>query len=622
MLSQPVWRQHTSEEYKVFLLDNSISMSQENENGTLFMQAKKTIKEYIQNSFPEQEFILQKTQGSSLPLVPLAKINILEAVDDVQIENKGNYAQKRIEDISQYLKRQQKNATIYIVTDGQRTQWAGRLSLSSKITHPIKFIKVEYLNPVDNVSISNIEVKDDHPTSASLAVTVKNYGKDITQNITLSLEHNQELVSSINQSLVPQAEDTFTFTIDRSLSSRFWVGNIVLGGDGFILDNERPVVIEFPNPLTIYHIQDESYKGSSYSYINTVLKAIAQLFSGWDVIVQDVEKLVTSPSVSPSIWILDELKTCSRLLWEKMYQHVKKGGSIILLPSPQSNLSSYNQCLADFGINTFVSIQGSYGDTTAVDYIQKLPEIPSVEELFLKEDQSPIQIETIELYYYFMFEPSPDQSGVKSLLTTQEGHSLIIHRPIEIGHIMVWGWGLGDGWSSIPATSLTAPFLYAMLKYIGGNKDVKLTKHVLGNSFLLPVLEEPPPLNLLLNGVSYTSSIEVINNLVRIRHSDTDWEPGIMKMINEKGDSYYMAIESPSLESDMSIYLSSMNWGEYRNVWLEPDEVISAKKIDQHYSISSILIFSLPLWGILLLSVLFFLLLEIIIELVFNRIYF
>ncbi|NBC65687.1 MAG: VWA domain-containing protein, partial [Bacteroidetes bacterium] len=108
------------------LIDNSPTMNRVDRNGPYSEQAKNAVRDILSIAGDDDRILIDVTNGGSLNVPLISQRAALNRLEDIGTVNAGNYLADRLQSVADRLmEADQPNKILYLITDGQESQFSG-----------------------------------------------------------------------------------------------------------------------------------------------------------------------------------------------------------------------------------------------------------------------------------------------------------------------------------------------------------------------------------------------------------------------------------------------------------------------------------------------------------------
>jgi len=339
-------------------LDNSLSMQAKGENGELLKSAAQQIIENNTNPNSIVSLITNNKTFKNLDTKSLKDelINLKYYPNKTDLNTVLLKAQSLASNKENTL-----NKTI-IISDFQAINLISKPDFS-KINVSINFVKL-VPKTINNFYIDSGSIEENSTSNTSVKVVVKSSQKS-TSSIPISLFNNSKLVGKTTSKFVNSNSSTVQFTIPNSTNFK---GEISLIDDALQFDNDFYFSISKPDKIAILNIGNIAeflpriYSENEFSYSTTPLQNL------------NYNKLQYQHLI-----VLNELKNIPTELINSLKDFSKNGGSLVVIPSANINIDSYNTFLQDLNLGKISTKIETEHKITTINY-----EHPLLKDVFEK----------------------------------------------------------------------------------------------------------------------------------------------------------------------------------------------------------------------------------------------
>ncbi len=422
-------------------VDNSFSMEAIGKNGTLIEQAKSKAAEIAKAYKPSDKFQLLTNDFEARHQRLMNREEFLQQLEEVKIS-------PSVRSLSEILSRQQealntanaKKPLAYLLSDFQKTMVdldkvkkdtnlsIRMLPFESQKTGNVFIDSCWFASPVRKVN-----------ETIHLLARIKNLSDDAIENIPVKLMINGKQKSP--GSVTIPANSSVVDTINFTLSETGWQdGEIAIADHPITFDdnyffsfeiNERINVLCINGDKSNYYLDHLFGNDSSFVFKNSSEKTID--YSGFN---------------NEQVIILNELPNISSGLSQELVKYVKKGGSLLVIPSADISTSSYNEMLQTFGCNTFGNLMNSSNKVRKINLEDEV-----YKEVFTKINDN-IDLPVVNKHYSIV---KTSKSNEMPLLTLDNGESFLSKYPVEKGKVYVTSAPLNKEFSNFTQHAIFVP---------------------------------------------------------------------------------------------------------------------------------------------------------------------
>lgn len=304
----------------VIYLDNSFSMQAKGSEGALLTRA---VQDILLNS-PDEEISIFTNDRTYKNIRPK---NIKNELLDLP------YASEQLDYKTVFLKGKQlfsseKNTRkgLILISDFQKKN--ERLNIENNSTITVELVKLSPEN-VDNIGIERVRVLEENVNNITIEVQVNNATSSAS---TLSLYNGNDLIGKA----AIENDKAVTFNIAKKGPIQ---GILKLTDNALEFDNTFFFNIDVPEKIKVMAINE-----GDDSFLKKIFTEEEFIFSSFQANNVDYNTVA-----SQNLIILNELKSIPVALSNTLKEYQKQGMNLLVIPSTQSNISSYNGLLNSFG---------------------------------------------------------------------------------------------------------------------------------------------------------------------------------------------------------------------------------------------------------------------------------
>ncbi|MFK7831672.1 MAG: BatA domain-containing protein [Winogradskyella sp.] len=329
----------------VIYLDNSFSMQAKGSNGTLLNEA---IQDII-NTLPEAESISLFTNDATF------RNTTVKALKNDLIQLSHSPTQLNYDAV--YLKGKQlfsnqgaATRNLVLVSDFQ--QKGNLLNFEADSTVQLKLVQPKS-TIVSNISIDSIYVSN--ATAETLDLNVKlSSTLDNTENVSISLFNDEILLTKSAVDIENDAETTFTIPNNTIINGKLMIDDVGLQYDNafYFNINSKPKI----KVLAINETADDAFLNRVYTDDEFDFKSFKLNALNFNLIPEQ------------NLIVLNELDQISNALKTALIAFKNDGGRLLIIPSNEIDLNSYNQIFRDLNINVFNTQNTTEKRITSINY--------------------------------------------------------------------------------------------------------------------------------------------------------------------------------------------------------------------------------------------------------------
>lgn len=332
----------TSQKLVSVFIDNSYSMETVNKQGTLLDEAKRRAKEIASAYSLNDKFQLLTNDFEGQHQRLLSYENFLNAIDKVKISSSNRDLQQIInkqQDV--FISEPNARKSVYVISDFQKNLLTSeKLKADSSISVNMVMLQA---NAQPNISIDSVWfISPVHRPGENekLVVRLRNNSDEKSENIPIKLTVNKLQKALGNVHIQPRAtaSDTLSFS---GLSAGWQEGNLEITDYPIVFDDQFYFSFKVYDALQLLIINGTSEN----EYLNALYKA-DPFFKANNISAGNINysELGNYPLI-----ILNEIKEYSSGLVQQLKLYVQQGGSLIIFPSFESDLTTYRNLLQVLG---------------------------------------------------------------------------------------------------------------------------------------------------------------------------------------------------------------------------------------------------------------------------------
>ncbi|MFU8812626.1 MAG: vWA domain-containing protein [Balneolaceae bacterium] len=535
------------------LIDNSPGMAQVDRGGPYIEQAKAAALTVLDTVAENAQVMVDKTNGRSLQLPFMSAAAVRSQIQSLETENRGSYMGQRISSAIGELKRAaEPNKILYVFSDMSEAQFRTmeEMSFQDEASVHLRFVKIGEASP-SNVGFDGVEISVDGE-DILLRASVRNFGAQTAANQFISLEMAGELLLQQPYSIPAGEAETFLFTVPRS-DERYMGVELVLEGDEHSFDNRFYAAISLPEQKRVLVVRgDDSSDRGFRSYLRPLLDAATADNRSFEVDYRTLSSLSPNELLAYDAVVLDGVRSLPDFLIQPLINHVQENGAgLLLLPSADGTIASYNRLLGSGNAGRYRNVRGSYGSFQAIDRLAPPREgHPILDAVFDRREDEEIRVNAPELFYYLQME-SGDGRNTVPILFTATGSPVLIETQVGNGTLIYSAIGADPGWSNFPVKPIFAPIFFRTVNYLVGGRDVSLRSQPLGTPFQVQVsTSSPGEIELEVDGESILPEVRQTFSGLDVSYAGEEWGPGwVFLKENDQKDLY--AVNADAMESTL-----------------------------------------------------------------------
>ncbi|MEZ4793480.1 MAG: BatA domain-containing protein [Gelidibacter sp.] len=527
----------------VIYLDNSFSMQAKSSNGTLL---NKAIKDLIENVDENEQLTLFTNDHTFVS-------TSLKAIKNDLIQLK--YAPNQLTYEAAMLKGKKAFSTdkgsiknLVMISDFQQKKEALPIKKDSLINLKLVQLKPENQNNVaiDTVYISNIDVK-----TIELTVGLRNQG-NVIETLPVSLYNDDNLVAKSAVSIEDHAKTNFTIPLEVAFDGKIMIEDTSLQYDNSLFFN-----INKRNKIKVLSINQADDIFLSKIYTNDEFEYASVNFNELNYNNLEMQNLI----------VLNGLKDIPNSLITALKSFTDNGGSILIIPSIESILNSYNQLLINYHLPAFNVLNLSEKKVTSINFSH-----PLLANVFDKKVTN-FQYPKVNSYYPFV------NSGGSSILGYEDGSSFLS----ESNHAYVFSAAINEDNSNFKNSPLIVPVLYNI-----GKQSLKVPKlyYTIGHENTIDIstkLQQDNILTLSIDDSSVVPLQQTYTNKVELKTNEYPDVAGIFSVNSKESTLQHLSYNYNRNESDLN-YMDLSSFGTIdsnTSIASAIDAIKSATNVDE-----------------------------------------
>lgn len=525
-------------------IDNSFSMEAATTEGSLLDVAKLKARELLAAYGPNDQFQLLTNDFEGRHQRLLSKDEFLEALQEVKISpayrSLANILSRQ-KDI--FFNQKDKNKVIYVLSDFQKSMLDDKL-LQGDTNYTIRLVPIE-APKVANVAIDSVaflapihRIED----KEQLLVYLHNSGdKDVAAvPIKLLVNGEQKAIGSLSIAAGAKAADTLIFS---NASNGIQQGEVQIADYPISFDNTYQFTWTVAGQLNILCIDGKNP--------NPFIDAVYQSDPFFKLQHVGINQIDYSSLNKYALIIMDEALSISSGLTLELKKFVKAGGSLVLFPSFDADLGSYNSFLATMGLDHYAAITVKENKVTSINLQEGV-----FKGVFT---QVPSNASFPQVKHYFTIEKR-SRSNAEFLMQLQSKESILNKYAVGKGKVYLSGIPLQETYSNLCKHALFLPLMYRMALLSSTDLPLAYTIGV-DYSIQAPALsvQEKKQWKLKKADFEMIPDIRSSENGTRLFVSDQLKEAGLYQLQagNEQGGMY--AFNYNRKESDLSYAIDELN---------------------------------------------------------------
>jgi uncharacterized membrane protein len=462
----------------VFILDDTFSMSVVDQNGSLFNQAKQTIKKLLKQLQEGDEACLILVSGDQNEEQKFStNINaVSDRLDELKVSDaSGDINSVFLKAAELISKSKNFNKEIYLLTDFQKGRIYDEENLSNLgqiLNGKVNLYTFDYAKKdVYNISLDDLKVISrifEKEKPIKFEAVVNNHSFQPVSTLVVSLFIDGERAAQQSVDLNPN--ESKTIQLEGVAKKTGYIDVIAETEDDDInQDNKIFTSVYIPDKLSILLISEIP---DDAKFIKLALKSSEDICN-IGITESPVNRLgsLQLKDFDVIIFIGNDLQAGA----DNLKRYVSNGGGLIIFPSSEINLNVLKQSLAILGLPQPASIvDGSNAPNSSIDFETVDYNHPVFQDIFQNDEKK--KIESPEIYTYYKYS---SQGKGKSIITLIDGSSFLTELVIEKGKIFFFNTSPVLEWSDFPLKSIFTPLIYKSVYYLS-IKDQNEIQYIAG----------------------------------------------------------------------------------------------------------------------------------------------
>ncbi|MFD2823664.1 BatA domain-containing protein [Lacinutrix iliipiscaria] len=494
----------------VIYLDNSFSLQAKGSQGELL---KRAIQDII-TEVPEDETVSILTNQQTFKNTSIKAIkNDLLQLD--YASNQLNYNAVLLKSKTLFSKENKSVKNLVFISDFQQKETPFNPSLDSVIR-----LHTVALKPVNtnNIAIDSVYISKTTATHIDLTVMLSNSGSP-KDNIPVSLFSNGHLMAKTAVAIENEASTSFTMPLDDTINGEISIDDTQLQFDNslyFNINNSEKI-----NVLSINASDDtflkRIYKADEFNYSSTT-----------------DNQLNYSEIDHQNLIILNELNTIPNALTTALNAFTSNGGYVIVIPSEDNSIASYNTLLQSSGF-VYNRLNASEKKITTINYSH-----PLYANVFDKRVDN-FQYPKVNSYYTFASE------STSKVLQFEDGKPFLANNK----NLFVFTSALNTKNSNFKNSPLIVPTFYNIAKRSLRIPNLYYSIGQENHYDVSVTLQQDEILSLNKENINMIPQQQYFNNKVAITTDEVPNEAGIYTIKNKTETLENVSYNYPRAESKL-----------------------------------------------------------------------
>lgn len=443
---------------------------------------------------------------------------------------------------SEYNKNKSSRKEVVLISDFQddASEWSFKPDSLTRLN----LVKLKPVN-TNNIAIDSAYISNTTATNIELVVKLKNSGTPI-ENLPISLFNDAVLIAKTAVSFDNTAETRFTLPSNTKLN-----GKISIDDTSLQFDNNLFFNINLNESINVLSIT-----GSDDTFLKRIFTADEFNFTS-----NELRYLNYNDILNQKLIVLNALDQLPNPLIATLKSYEANGGVLLIIPSEDLNLQSYNALVNAFQINmgNFVTNEKR---VTTINFSH-----PLYDNGVFEKQVSNFQYPKVNSFY------DTNSANGSSVLSFEDGKPFLM----QSQNLFLFSAPLNNENSNFINSPLIVPTLYNI-----GRSSLKIPNlyFTIGqfNSFDLPVQLQQDDIISLSNGdLTVIPQQQQFSNKVVVNTTETPNKAGVYAVKNKDADIAHVSFNYDRNESDLT----------YRNISKMENVVISDSVSDVFENIKS-----------------------------------
>ena len=478
----------------VIYLDNSYSMQAKGSNGTLLNSAIQDLIEHID----EKEPITIITND-----ITFANTTIKAIKNDlIQLDyspTQLDYESVILKGKKAFSKDKSSVKNLLLVSDFQQKNKALVFENDSLVKLNVVQLKPTNAN---NIAIDSVFISKTDVETIELTVQLKNQGNAI-ETLPVSLFDGENLLAKTSVSIENEAETTFTLPLNKVFN-----GKIIIDDASLQYDNVLYINSDARDKIKVLAINeaDDVFLKKIYTEDEFVLESYNSNAINYNSI--EAQNLI----------VLNQLKNIPNALITALKSYSDNGGSLLIIPSIDVELNSYNQLFANYQLPSFSTSNSFEKRVTNINFSH-----PLLANVFEKQVQN-FQYPKVNAHY-------PLGNASATAVLSFEDNAAFLN---QNNKVYAFSAAIDDVNSNFKSSPLIVPVLYNI-----GKQSLKLPQlyYSIGNDYTIDIttqLSQDEVLKLHNDDESLVPLQQTFTNKVALMTNEYPDKAGIYEVKNEQ----------------------------------------------------------------------------------------
>ncbi|HKJ42912.1 MAG TPA: BatA domain-containing protein [Sunxiuqinia sp.] len=440
-------KKQTARKLVAIYLDNSFSMKNESDNGTLLELAKSKAMSIVNSYGPGTRFLLMDNQNTPNQQQLLSKKQLLTNLAAIHESPGALSMSMAYQQLENNLLKQKQNAkkNIYLISDFQ-DYTSDFQAIHADTSTQTYLIPLKSL-PTNNLLIDScwFEVPGHKKgREETLFVRVENRSSQSYQNIPVKLTINDTIKAINNLTIEPgeKKELQLSYKNYRSGAHR---GMVELDDYPIVYDNRYYFSYEVRGKNNVLAIYQQNDPASEY------LEALFEKDDNIDFSMAESKRVQVSQFPNNQCIYLINLQNPSTGLLNALVNFVGDGGTLAVFPGKDANTNAYNVLYSSLHANRILQADSSKLRMGKVNFND-----PLLKDVFLREQKN-LQLPFVNYSYRFSQSSTSQQTMIVRLNNTQPA---LAEYPFKQGRLYNFNFPLDKATTDFDQQAIFVPIVY------------------------------------------------------------------------------------------------------------------------------------------------------------------
>ncbi len=509
----------------LIVLDNSASMLAIDKKGENLNYAKLKAKEIVKNYSSNTSFKLATHNQLPKHNLLLSKAEVVSEIDLIDVA----YNSIALENLTSVAIKAEDFDRVFVVSDFQKTN-LNIEKLDSAID--ISFMPVPIDGITKNVGIDSVWLENPIALEGfdqNISVLVSNYSNTAANELSVSLEVENELTGAFTVDIAPKGKTTVNFKYQPQTKGAL-EGIVKIIGPKLRFDDERYFSLKIAKERSVSIINS----GESSKVVTSVFTDDFVTLHEMRSSNLDLEMLSQSDLI-----VLDHLTTITSQLVDVLSKN--KELNVLVIPNYKADLKSYYN-LSDLGVTSF---------NKRIDQAAEISEINTEDPYFYSafgKNPKNLNIHGVQAYYSIY-------SGLSyPLVKFKNGSPLALRFENENRNVVILTSGLTKEFGTWFQSNLIYPLLYQSVLFKTEVDKPSFNANDLGVYSIKHKTDSEKPLKVALNGDVFIPKQQTYPQRTDVLLDNQFRTKGFYKVFNETDSIGLIAVNIPAQESAIEFY--------------------------------------------------------------------